>query len=130
MWWSMYSHASIGITAVIHKDQITPTVVCKKPIGAVEKIETTYPAIASSSDQQAFDASSPAQLLAEATPTNYTLRLSQGSSEWGFSFDIEDLCIMPPVGGAFTGTMFGIYSFGAWEPVLDPADFKDITIRE
>ena len=34
----------------------------------------------------------------------------------------------PPVGGAFTGAMFGIYSFGALEPCLDPADFSQITI--
>ncbi|KAF2625750.1 glycoside hydrolase family 43 protein [Macroventuria anomochaeta] len=130
VWWSMYSYASIGITAVIHENQLVSTIVCRKPTGAVGKLETTYPAITFASDQQTFDASTAAQLSAAATPTTYTLKLSQGSSEWNFSFNTEDLCIMPPVGGAFTGVMFGIYSFGAWEPVLDPADFNDIMIQE
>lgn len=93
-------------------------------------MEVTYPATASSADQQPLNAATPVQLSAEATPTTYILTLTQGSYRWGFSFDAEDLCIMPPVGGAFTGTMFGIYSFGAWEPVLDPADFSNIRIEE
>lgn len=130
VWWSMYSYASIGITALIHKGQLISTVVCRKPTGQAGKLETTYPAITSAQDEQAFDVSASAQLLAEAAPTTYTLKLSQRSSEWSFTFNIEDLCIMPPVGGAFAGTMFGIYSFGAWEPVLDPADFSNIVIRE
>lgn len=130
VWWSMYSYASIGITAVTSEGQVTPRVVYRKPTGTVGELNTIYPALASPSGEQIFDASSSAQLSAEATPTTYTLRLSQGSCECRFSFDVEDLCIMPPVGGAFTGTMFGIYSFGAWEPVLDPADFRDIMITE
>ncbi|KAF9701211.1 hypothetical protein EKO04_000966 [Ascochyta lentis] len=130
VWWSMYSFASIGITAVVHENQLTPTVVCRKPTGTVGRIETTYPAIESATSRDSFDASAPSRLTAGSTPTAYTLKLSQGSSEWSFSFSTENLCIMPPVGGAFTGTMFGIYSFGSWEPVLDPADFKDILIQE
>lgn len=130
VWWSMYSHASIGITLVAHNNQLAPTVICRKPTGTVGKMATTYPAIVSQSTTQSFEPSAPSKLSAQATPTTYTVELSQGSSKWGFSFNTEDLCIMPPVGGAFTGTMFGIYSFGAWEPVLDPADFKDIVIRE
>lgn len=35
----------------------------------------------------------------------------------------------PPIGGAFTGVMFGIYSFGKMEPVLDPADFSKISLE-
>ena len=129
VWWSMYSYASIGITPVVCDDQLVPTVVCRKPTGAVGKLVTTYPAITNTSTTQSFDASAQSQLSAQATPTTYILKLSQGSSEWSFSFNVEDLCIMPPVGGAFTGAMFGIYSFGPWEPVLDAADFKDIVIR-
>jgi beta-xylosidase len=129
VWWSMYSYASIGITAVPHENRLTPTVICRKPIGAVGNLETTHPVLASTSGDHAFDASAPSHLSAEATPTAYIMKLSQGELEWSFSFNVEDLCIMPPVGGAFTGTMFGIYSFGAWEPVLDPADFKAIEVR-
>lgn len=130
VWWSMYSYASIGITAVLHDEKLVPTVVYKKPTGTIGEMTTTYPALTDSAASKAFDASAPSQLSAQATPTTYTLALSQGSSRWTFEFDVKDLCIMPPVGGAFTGVMFGIYSFGAWEPVLDPADFKDIVIRE
>jgi beta-xylosidase len=130
VWWSMYSFASIGITCVFHNGEMVPTVVCRQPSGVAGKLTTTYPAIASQFTPQAFDASAPAQLSAQATPTTYTLELLQGQSTWAFSFNTEDLCVMPPVGGAFTGTMFGIYSFGDWEPVLDPADFKYIVIRQ
>lgn len=35
----------------------------------------------------------------------------------------------PPIGGAFTGVMFGVYSFGKMEPVLDPADFSKISLE-
>lgn len=130
VWWSMYSFASIGVTCVFHNGEIIPTVVCRLPTGVAGKLKTTYPAIASKSTPEVFDASAPAQLSAQATPMTYTLSLVQGQSNWNFSFNTEDLCVMPPVGGAFTGTMFGIYSFGDWEPVLDPADFKDIMIRQ
>lgn len=130
VWWSMYSYASIGVTAVVHDSNLVPTVVCRSPTGAVGTLITTYPVLEGTSAPQAFDASAPSQLSAKATPTTYTLTLAQGSSKWEFTFNVKDLCIMPPVGGAFTGTMFGVYSFGAWEPVLDPADFKDIVIRE
>lgn len=40
----------------------------------------------------------------------------------------EDLTILPPVGGAFAGVMYGIYAFGRGEPVLDPADFTAISV--
>lgn len=40
----------------------------------------------------------------------------------------EDLVVAPPVGGAFTGVMFGVYAFGKGEPVLDPADFTSIKV--
>lgn len=130
VWWSMYSYASIGITVVNHDDQPTPTVICRSPTGVAGELNTTYPALAESRDSQTLNASATFQLSAKATPTTYKLALSQGSSEWSFTFNVKDLCITPPVGGAFTGVMFGVYSFGSWEPVLDPADFKDITIRE
>lgn len=42
----------------------------------------------------------------------------------------SDLTIAPPIGGSFTGVMFGVYSFGANEPVLDPADFSNLQIVE
>jgi hypothetical protein len=43
------------------------------------------------------------------------------------SVPVSALITSPPVGGAFTGMMFGLYAFGNGEPCLDPADFSCIT---
>lgn len=43
---------------------------------------------------------------------------------------VDDLTASPPIGGSFAGAMLGVYSFGKGEPVLDPADFTDISIEE
>ena len=37
---------------------------------------------------------------------------------------------MPPFGGCFAGVIFGIYSCGKNQPVLDPADFWDLSTEE
>lgn len=58
--------------------------------------------------------------------TRYRVGVNQGSERDYATCCADDLTIIPPVGGAFTGTMFGIYAFGNGEPVLDPADFTDI----
>ena len=65
-----------------------------------------------------------------ASPSSYTLKLVSDAGGVEHSFDVaaQSLAVMPPVGGAFCGAMFGVYSFGEWEPVLDPADFSDINI--
>ena len=128
VWWSMYSFASISITAIVHGGRLRPTVLFRQPTAMAGKLTTTYPAIASRSTSNVFDASALTRLSAQATPTTYTMELSKGQSKWVFSFNAEDLCVMPPV--TFTGTMFGVCSFGDWEPVLDPAEFKDIVIQQ
>jgi hypothetical protein len=43
---------------------------------------------------------------------------------------VDALTATPPVGASFAGAMLGVYSFGDGEPVLDPADFSDISIEE
>ncbi|KAL1864315.1 hypothetical protein Daus18300_007738 [Diaporthe australafricana] len=62
--------------------------------------------------------------------SKYTLAFHQGNggAQAQAPCFAEDLTIMPPVGGAFTGVMFGVYSFGLGQPVLDPADFTDIRV--
>jgi hypothetical protein len=47
-----------------------------------------------------------------------------------YTVDASGLTVVPPHGGCFAGTMFGIYSHGKNQPVLDPADFSDISIEE
>ena len=68
-------------------------------------------------------------LWVEADDTYYQLFIKCGGCSYNFAVDVEALTIMPPVGGAFTGVMYGIYSFGKGEPVLDPADFIDIYVK-
>lgn len=70
-------------------------------------------------------------LSIKASPSTYTLKLAidaGGSEDHSFDIATQALTVAPPVGGAFCGTMFGIYSFGEGEPVLDAADFSEIKI--
>lgn len=70
------------------------------------------------------------KLSAEANSTYYKLSVGFGEMVRDFTFEVDRLTVAPPVGGAFTGAMFGIYSCGQWEPVLDPADFTNIYIED
>lgn len=72
----------------------------------------------------------PFKLTLVCEGSTYTLSFDQGQggNQTHVSCSAEDLTIMPPVGGAFTGVMFGVYAFGRGEPVLDPADFTDIRV--
>lgn len=65
-----------------------------------------------------------------ATPTSYELSISVGDNSVPVKVLAKELTVAPPVGGAFTGVMFGVYSFGRGEPVLDPADFVAISMKE
>jgi hypothetical protein len=64
--------------------------------------------------------------------TRYTLSYSEDEKD-GFKplaqVQSQLLTRSPPIGGAFTGVMFGVYSFGKMEPVLDPADFSMISLE-
>lgn len=72
----------------------------------------------------------PVKLTLVCEGSTYTLSFDQGQggNQTHVSCSAEDLTVMPPVGGAFTGVMFGVYAFGRGEPVLDPADFTDIRV--
>ncbi|KAJ4166591.1 hypothetical protein NW765_007832 [Fusarium oxysporum] len=66
-----------------------------------------------------------------AYPTKYELSLKAGGKESEvYTVDASALTVMPPHGGCFAGTMFGIYSYGKNQPVLDPADFSEISTEE
>lgn len=75
-----------------------------------------------------FDAQQPVELTLRCSGVVYDLEIRQGTFLSALSCRAEDLTVMPPVGGAFTGVMFGVYSFGKGEPVLDAADFTDISV--
>jgi hypothetical protein len=65
-----------------------------------------------------------------ATPTMYSLQIGTSGSTFQTSVYAKDLTVAPPVGGCFAGVMFGVYSFGKGEPVLDPADFSNVRMEE
>jgi hypothetical protein len=139
VWWNMYSHACVGVTGVLVEGKVVPTVVFRAPNGETGGFDRKFPALLPSSstspqtqqqEQSAFTPTLPSHLSATASPTSYSLRLTQGQASWAFDVDVEKLCVSPPVGGAFAGVMFGVYACGEWEPVLDPADFGEIRIRE
>lgn len=71
----------------------------------------------------------PVKLTVICEGSTYKLSFDQGpENKTHVSCSAGDLTIMPPVGGAFTGVMFGVYAFGRGEPVLDPADFSNIRV--
>jgi hypothetical protein len=77
-----------------------------------------------------LDVTSPVKLTIASEATRYTLSITVGDVSATASFSSETLTIFPPVGGAFCGTMFGLYAFGPSEPVLTPSDFHNIYIDE
>lgn len=72
----------------------------------------------------------PLNLVVHCQGAEYALGVRQGASEEVHqgTCRAEDLTVLPPVGGAFAGVMFGVYAFGNGGPVLDPADFRDIQV--
>ncbi|RYP79778.1 hypothetical protein DL769_002800 [Monosporascus sp. CRB-8-3] len=127
LWWNQYSFASIGIRLVAADDNSEhrhKTVVFREPTGKAGDF------MVSSQEAAAAVAADTAALSVEAYPASYRLKVAFGGEERSFDVAAQMLTVMPPVGSAFCGAMFGIYSFGEWEPVLDPADFSDIRIRE
>lgn len=126
LWWSQYSYASIGITLLRRPDgQQERTVIYRAPTGRAGKLKEY-----TQQSKESVDTSEPVELRIEARPTEYRLSLASGGDRQEFSVPAADLTVVPPVGGSFCGTMFGIYSFGKGEPVLDPADFSDICVTE
>ncbi|CAH0053697.1 unnamed protein product [Clonostachys solani] len=127
LWWNQYSFASIGVTAVKDSGSVgyRQTVVLREPTGNNGEFKVTYPFLDAGRE---FDASLPVKLSIQSKPTNYILSLQSANTEINVAVASETLTIFPPVGGAFCGAMYGIYSFGSSEPVLEPSDFRAITI--
>ncbi|KAK6068857.1 Non-reducing end alpha-L-arabinofuranosidase BoGH43B 2 [Seiridium cupressi] len=133
LWWSQYSYASVGITLLqLPNGSRARTVICRQPIDNASGLKQFTPLLQEGSHgQRALETSGTVNLKIEARPTGYRLSLSSGDSrETELLVPAGDLTVMPPVGGAFCGMMFGIYSFGRGEPVLDPADFSGIAVQE
>ncbi|KAM0551307.1 hypothetical protein ACHAPJ_008411 [Fusarium lateritium] len=113
LWWSNYSYASLGVVASQDEDDKLQSRVSYK--GAAD--------FGSNLDS--------VELVIRAHPTKYELSLqAEGKKSDVFTVEPSALTVMPPFGGCFTGVMFGIYSFGKNQPVLDPADFTEISTEE
>lgn len=151
LWWSQFSYATVGVRFVAPLgDSTRPRILCRTPEGRPGEFHVRLPwtslwntcsdanmSIAQTtsaylSDSVATTPSTivPVKLTLVCEGSTYALSLGQGqgNSQAHVSCSAEDLTIMPPVGGAFTGVMFGVYAFGRGEPVLDPADFTDIRV--
>lgn len=50
--------------------------------------------------------------------------ISTNDIKWLCSVPTDIMTRKPPLGFAYTGMMFGLYAYGNYERVLDPADFK------
>jgi hypothetical protein len=68
------------------------------------------------------------ELSVSCLRTGYNIKIWAAKLYHSSFVAAEDLTVAPPVGGAFAGVMYGVYSFGKGEPVLDPADFRDISV--
>ncbi|KAL1851007.1 hypothetical protein VTK73DRAFT_9562 [Phialemonium thermophilum] len=124
LWWNQYSYASIGVAGKAADDAgVVSAVAMREPAGKPKLFKDSM-ANVEVGDVTSFTIS------IQARPTEYTLSLTTSGRTNAFTVPVADLTVPPPVGGSFTGIMFGIYSFGQGEPVLDPADFSEIAIRE
>ncbi|KAH6854049.1 glycosyl hydrolase [Chaetomium sp. MPI-CAGE-AT-0009] len=130
LWWNQYSFASIGIGMVVPSEgsEAVRTVVARQPTGKNGELKVSYPLLDSGVALEDHDGA--VRLTIDTTPNDYNLTLAVGVVSARVSFAAEVLTINPPVGGTFTGTMFGIYACGKSEPVLDPSDFSQIAIIE
>ncbi|KAI1325738.1 glycoside hydrolase family 43 protein [Xylariaceae sp. FL0255] len=119
LWWSQYSYASCGVKLLDHSDgRLGPTLVLRLPSGRLNAL--TEPMTTGLS----------VFLCIDATPTEYTISFQTGPFSQAYRIAVQDLTIAPPVGSTFAGVMFGVYEFGNGEPVLDPADFTNILIKQ
>lgn len=145
LWWSQYSYATVGIVADQDEDgNIRPRLTFREPSGEAGNVKvnlTSSPVtslwlILNQVSTSRHDlGSTQIQFTIEARPVYYSLSAIETESGRKDTIGtllapVEKLTVAPPVGGCFTGVMFGVYSFGRGQPVLDPADFWDISITE
>lgn len=151
LWWSQFSYATIGIRlGGAPDDSKRSHIACRRPKGQPGEFHVSFPwtrswttcsdaniSLAQTTSSEISDSGATTRsmagpfklnLICEGSTYTLTFDQGQGGSHAQFSFSAEDLTVMPPVGGAFTGVMFGVYAFGRGEPVLDPADFTDIRV--
>lgn len=154
LWWNQFSYATVGVTLLTLPDgEKVQTIVRRSPSsengvpnvsqhdsslspyckqrGSHTAWQTTYPFLSPQDAPEQVErlvSQGPFEMMIRCDKGEYTLGLRQSIEEDYGSCRAEDLTVTPPVGGAFTGMMFGVYAFGKGEPVLDPADFTEIRV--
>ena len=145
LWWSQYSYAAVGIAA--HQDEngnIVPRLTFREPSGEAGNVKVRFTfafltllwlTLNQVSTSNHDLGSTQIQFTIEARPIDYSISAietqSGGKDVIGAMLaPAEKLTVAPPVGGCFTGVMFGVYSFGKGQPVIDPADFWAISMTE
>ncbi|KAL5397474.1 hypothetical protein PMIN03_000817 [Paraphaeosphaeria minitans] len=135
VYWSNFSYATIGMGAVEIDGHTIQQILCRKPLGRAGVFEDTKPLLDKPNQLITLHEGS-VRLCIEACDGVYRMYAKQpknhpdaGDAE-SFAFTSEELAVTPPEGMSFTGAMFGVYAFGIWEPVLEPADFSDVHVRE
>ncbi|RSL40376.1 hypothetical protein CEP54_016136 [Fusarium duplospermum] len=125
LWWSQYSYATVGIVAdQDENDNIRPILTFREPSGEPGNIK------ASLTFAPHFSMASMADFQPDYSISAIETTSGRKDVIGAMLAPVEKLTVAPPVGGCFTGVMFGVYSFGKGQPVLEPADFSDISIIE
>ncbi|PSR87392.1 beta-xylosidase [Coniella lustricola] len=123
LWWNLFSYATVGLTLVeLPGGEQVQTVVRRSRVGKEESPRQVSTLLTGE----------PLHLSLFCANDKYTLVAQQGleARQDTATYLAEELTLAPPLGGAFTGVMYGVYAFGKGEPVLDPADFSDIRVSE
>ncbi|KAI1264829.1 glycoside hydrolase family 43 protein [Xylariaceae sp. FL1019] len=150
LWWSQYSHATCSL--VLKKNpsgKLVRTIKWQVPGGTPGSYRTHYPFFDAQDvdpmipdDMDIFAPEGADTMDTFAAPDEVITMRIEADDDWYVLYALtkdhmararinsSDLTVMPSIGGAFCGAMFGIYSFGVGEPVLDPADFFDISISD
>ncbi|KFY92775.1 hypothetical protein V498_04745 [Pseudogymnoascus sp. VKM F-4517 (FW-2822)] len=124
VWYSLFSYASIGVTIASEgPDAGKRVLLLRSPTDKFGVLtESTYP----------LSPEGQVTMAIQGDGLQYTLSYSEEGKDDSKSLapvQSKLLTRSPPIGGAFTGVMFGVYSFGKMEPVLDPADFSKISLE-
>ncbi|KAF5251619.1 hypothetical protein FANTH_3229 [Fusarium anthophilum] len=124
LWWSQHSYAALGVvTSENYKGKVEAMISYKGASGEADKLKTSETDLGGNLEN--------VELFIRAYATKYELYLKAGGRESEvYTVNTSALTVPPPHGGCFTGTMFGIYSHGKNQPVLDPVDFSYISTEE
>ncbi|KAF5608449.1 xylosidase arabinosidase [Fusarium subglutinans] len=124
LWWSQHSYASLGVVASEnYNGKVEAMISYKGASGDANKFKNSETDLKGNLEN--------VELSIRAYPTKYELYLKAGGKESEvYTVNASALTVMPAHGGCFTGTMFGIYSYGKNQPVLDLVDFSYISTEE